>query len=136
MIVSARSMPSERSASKPPRAMSSTDRSGKLMRYGAPVAGLIDAGPVEPKQLPSEFTQMTNQRLVSMERPGPIIAFPPAFARVLLATICACAGGERPVNSRMALLRSAFSSPQVSYATRAPCSTPPRHIGNGSGSGA
>ena len=53
------SMPSARMASKPPRAMSSTERSGKSRRYARPVAGSMDAGPEEPKQLPSEFTQTT-----------------------------------------------------------------------------
>jgi hypothetical protein len=38
------------------------------------VAGLIEAGPVEPLQLPSELTQTTNQRSVSIGLPGPSIA--------------------------------------------------------------
>lgn len=45
--------------------------------------------------------------------------------------LCAWLEAERPVCSRMALLRSAFSVPQVSYAISKFCSTPPqsRRIG-------
>src|SRR5688572_7536472 len=67
-----------------------------------------------------------------MNPPGPIMpSHQPSL--VSCAEDFACADGESPVNSRIALLRVAFSSPQVSYATRAPCNTPPRHIGSGSG---
>ena len=82
-------------------------------RYGSPVAGLIDAGPVEPLQLPSVLTQITNQRSVSIGLPGPSIASHqpgsglPAFA-------AACASGDRPVRIRIALSRAALSVPQVS----------------------
>ena len=40
-------------------------------RYGY---WLEEAGPVEPWQLPSEFTQMTKKRSVSMACPGPTIS--------------------------------------------------------------
>ena len=40
----------------------------------APVAGLTDAGDVEPNGLPSELTQMTKKRRVSMGRPGPTMS--------------------------------------------------------------
>src|SRR5215468_370005 len=48
----------------------------------------------------------------------------------------ACAEGDSPVNSRMALSRASFSSPQVSYATRPSDSAPPRQNRKGSGSAA
>src|SRR5688500_3730465 len=47
--------PSERATSCPARAMSSTVSTGNVSRYGLPVEGLIDAGDVEPKGLPSEL---------------------------------------------------------------------------------
>jgi len=127
-----RSTPSPRTRCAAASAPSSTDRSGKSSRYSSPVSGLIEAGPVEPLQLPSEFTQITNQRSVSMGLPGPSIAShqPGSGLPSLLA---ACASGERPVTISTALSRAALSAPQVSYATRAPCSSPPRFIGNGEG---
>src|SRR5665213_700787 len=114
----ARSMPSERSVSKPALAMSSIDKSGNASRYGASVLGLSDAGPVEPKQLPSEFTQMTKKRVVSIASPGPTM---PCHQPSLVspAEEAACAEGDKPVNSNMALSRVVLSCPQVSYAIRA-----------------
>src|SRR3546814_3644332 len=47
-------------------APSSIDSSGKARRYLSPLSGLLDAGPVEPLQLPSALAQITNQRLVSI----------------------------------------------------------------------
>jgi hypothetical protein len=38
------------------------------------VAGSIEAGQVEPLSLPSELTQITNQREVSIALPSPSIA--------------------------------------------------------------
>jgi len=46
------------------------------------VAGSIEAGPEDPKQLPSELTQMTNKRSVSMASPGPTIPCHHPFARI------------------------------------------------------
>src|SRR5512142_964819 len=92
----------------------------------------MDAAHVEPLSLPSEFTQMTNQREVSMALPGPIIAShqPSEGSSALDA---ACALGERPVRMSTALSRAALNSPQVSYATRASRSAPPRFIAKGEG---
>ncbi len=67
-------MPSETATSCPARAMSSTVSTGKVSRYGWPVAGLIEIGEVEPNGLPSELMQMTKKRRVSMGRPGPIMS--------------------------------------------------------------
>ena len=105
--------PSETMTSQPARAMSSTAISGKSRRQASPVRGLMDAGPLEPKQLPSELTQTTKWRSVSMARPGPIICSHQPGSR-LAGLEAACAVGESPVNSRMALLASALSSPQHS----------------------
>src|SRR4249919_1813902 len=98
----------------------------------SPVAGLIEAGPVDPLQLPSEFTQITNQRSLSIGLPGPTIgSHQPASGFAPLAA--ACASGERPVTIRIALSRAALSSPQVSKATRALRNSPPRFIAKGEG---
>jgi hypothetical protein len=132
ITVSRRSIPNERIVSKPARAMSSTERSGKVRRYGLPVAGSSDAGPVEPKQLPRELTQMTKNWPVSIASSGPIMrCHQPSLGSP--GEEAACADGDNPVKSNRALLRASFSVPQVSYAIRAPCSTPPRHMGKGSG---
>ncbi|MNV90444.1 hypothetical protein D3C71_1848310 [compost metagenome] len=77
------------------------------------MAGSSDAGPVEPLQLPSELTQMTNQRSVSIGLPGPSIGSHQPLAG-LSALLAACASGDRPVTIRMALLASVASVPQVS----------------------
>jgi len=73
----------------------------------------VEAAPVDPKQLPSEFTQMTKKRRVSSGRDGPTISShqPGAGSRTDEA---AWAEGESPVKMSTALSRSAFSSPQVS----------------------
>ena len=77
------------------------------------MAGLVDAGPVEPLQLPSEFTQTTNQRSVSIGLPGPTIhSHQPGAGLPALAA--AWASGDRPVTIRIALPRWASSVPQVS----------------------
>lgn len=56
----------------------------------------MDAGPVEPKQLPSEFTQTTKSRSVSSALPGPIIGSHQP-GRGSAADDAAWAEGERPV---------------------------------------
>src|SRR5690348_104540 len=98
----------------------------------SPVAGLTDAGPLEPLQLPSVFAQITNQRSVSMALPGPTMSShqPAESSTALLA---ACALGDSPVRISTALSRVAFNVPHVSYASRASRSSPPRFIGYGEG---
>src|SRR5581483_11597278 len=94
-------------------ATSSRERSGKFRRYGSPVAGSIDAGQVEPLSLPSEFTQITNQRVVSIALPGPSMpSHQPGEGSSALDA--ACALGDRPVRINTALSRAAFRLPQVS----------------------
>ncbi|MNV45053.1 hypothetical protein D3C71_1368380 [compost metagenome] len=107
------SMPNARTTSIAARAPSSIDSSGKSRRYSSPLAGLIDAGPVEPLQLPSELTQTTNQRSVSIGLPEPIMASHQPGAG-LASLAAACASGDRPVTIRIALPASASSAPQVS----------------------
>ena len=127
-------MPSPRTTSKAALAPSSTDSSGKSRRYSAPVSGFTEAGPVEPLQLPSEFTHTTNQRSVSIGLPGPSIGSHQPSAG-LPGVRAACASGDSPVTISTALSRRSFNVPQVSYATRAPCSAPPRFMRNGEGRG-
>ncbi|MDZ7748730.1 MAG: hypothetical protein U5K43_07695 [Halofilum sp. (in: g-proteobacteria)] len=113
MTVCRWSIPSARQAERAAAAMSSTESWGKSTRYGAPVSGLIDAGPVEPKQLPSEFTQMTKKRSVSIGWPGPIMySHQPGEGSA--GDEAACAFGESPVNSSRALSPRPLSRPQVS----------------------
>src|SRR6185312_471618 len=102
---------------------SSSVRSGKSSRYSSPVAGFVEAGPVEPLHEPSVFAQMTNQRFVSMYLPGPIISSHQP-GEESSAPDAACALGERPVRMKTALLRAASSVPHVSYASVAPASAP------------
>ena len=106
-------MPRYSSTIDAPLAMSAMTRSGKESRYCSPVFGLTQPGPVEPWQLPREFTQITKWRSVSMALPGPIIGShqPSVGSSALLA---AWALGDRPVSISTALERSASSSPQVS----------------------
>src|SRR5512143_1764324 len=97
-----RSMPSVPSSSWAACAMSSTESSGKLMPYGRPVDGSIEAGLDEPNGLPSEFTQTTKNRRVSIGRPSPtIVSHQPG--RGSSGDDAACADGDSPVNSSTAL---------------------------------
>ena len=50
---------------------SSTVSTGKAAPQGLPVAGLMLAGPVEPKQEPRLLTPITKNTLVSTGLPGP-----------------------------------------------------------------
>ncbi len=47
---------------------------GNFAPYGFPVAGLVDAGPVEPLHPPMTFEQITKYRSVSSALPGPMTA--------------------------------------------------------------
>src|SRR3954451_5372810 len=122
--------PSDIATSCPARAMSSTVNTGKVSRYGLPVAGLIEMGEVEPNGLPSELMQITKKRRVSIGRPGPIMSShqPGAGSSVEEA---ACAEGDRPVKINTALSAQNARSPQVSYAICTSCNAPPRRISKG-----
>ena len=83
------------------------------MPYGRPVRGSIEAGPEEPNGLPSELTQTTKKRRVSIGWPSPIIdSHQPGVGSS--AEDAACAGGDSPVNSSTVLSRAAFGRPQHS----------------------
>ena len=83
------------------------------MAKGLPVAGSGDAGPVDPKQLPSELIQITKKRRVSIGRDGPTTSsHQPGDGSS--GEDVAWADGDMPVKMRMALSRAVFSSPQVS----------------------
>src|SRR2546430_1619707 len=84
----------------------------------------MEAGPVDPKQLPSELTQMTKKRSESMARPGPTI---PCHHPLLgsAGEEAAGAGGEGPGNSSSALWRAALGGPQGSYGDPRPRRHPP-----------
>ena len=45
---------------------------GKSRKYGVPVAGLRESGPVVPEQPPSRLAETTKNRSVSTALPGPI----------------------------------------------------------------
>ena len=57
------------------RTVSRIDTAGNRAPYGVPVAGSFDAGPVVPWHPPRTLAQTTNQRSVSMARPGPTMFF-------------------------------------------------------------
>ena len=73
----------------------------------------MEAGPVEPWQLPSEFTHTTWKRFVSMAWPGPIISsHQPGVGSS--ADERAWAPGESPVRMSTALSFAGESAPHVS----------------------
>ena len=106
-------------------AMSSMDRHGNVSRYGRPVRGSVEAGPVEPRHDPNELLQITNQRFVSSGRPGPIMSSHQPGSG-LSAFECAWLLGERPVVRRRALSFAGESVPHVSYASVTSGISPPR----------
>ena len=94
-------------------AISSTERTGKPSRYILFVSGLILTGPVEPKQLPIEFTHTTKNSLVSIGLFGPTMSSHHPVEGSSLEEE-AWADGERPVKISMQLEESDESFPQVS----------------------
>ena len=113
------------------RTMSATVITGKSDPYGRPVAGLVDDGPVVPRQPPSRFV-LTTKKLVGVEGlAGTDHAVPPAEAaarlpasrssarkpsRVLSATgavakPAACASPLSAWQTRMTLSRAGDSVP-------------------------
>ena len=117
---------------RPACATSSKASTGKSRRYGWPVAGFAEAGPVEPKQLPSEFhaddEDSATYQWACLRPPclptSPKMGLPGTRRRAPTAT------GR--VNSSTALSAFAESSPQVSKATvgasSAPCSIEKRAV--------
>ena len=84
---------------------------GNDIAYGQPVAGLIDAGPVVPRQPPSTLVQITKYLLVSKALPGPIMLSHQPGLPVSWLMPAACASPEKACSTRMALDLAAFSSP-------------------------
>src|SRR5712691_4899176 len=68
-----RSMPSAVRNARCARTMSDTVMTGKSVAYGRRVRGSTLFGPVEPRQLPMRFVQITKYRSVSNALVGPII---------------------------------------------------------------
>ena len=71
MTAAQRSMPSTSATRACACTQSSTVTTGKRAPYGAPLAGSIDIGPVEPKHEPRLLTPTTKKRSVSTGLPGP-----------------------------------------------------------------
>src|SRR6185312_5541124 len=106
-------------------------RYGKRAPHSRP-SGAREAGPVLPWQPPSMFGQTTNHFSVSMYLPGPMMP--------LHQPAVGCPGPAEPIrwlspvsacSTRIALLRSALSSPQDSYAMRADASVSLRSSASG-----
>ena len=66
-----RSIPSLSASRACAMTQSSTVKTGKAAPHGRFVAGLIEAGPVDPKQEPRLLTPITKKMLVSTGLPGP-----------------------------------------------------------------
>ena len=94
-------------------AISSKDKTGKESRYGSLVSGFILIGLVEPKQLPSEFTQMTKNSLVLIGLLGPTMSSHQPVEGSSLDEH-ACAEGDNPVRIRMQFEWSEDNVPHVS----------------------
>src|SRR5215475_2101806 len=111
-----RSMPSRSASRACASTQSSTVTIGKSEPQGWPVAGLVDIGPLEPKQLPRLFTPTTKKRSVSTGFPGPtMLSHQPSLSGTpacVPATWCEALSAWQ---TRIAFERSALSSPYVSY---------------------
>src|SRR5439155_17017552 len=95
---------------------SSTVTMGKSEPHGFPVAGLIDAGPVEPKQPPRLLTPTAKKRAVSTGLPGPtILSHHPSLAGWPAYSPATWCDALSAWQTRIALERSALSVPYVSY---------------------
>ena len=86
-------------------------RIGKSRKYGVPVAGLIDCGPVVPEHPPTRLAETTKKRSVSTGLPGPIrLSHQPRR----FAPTCKPAAWASPVSAwhtTTTLSRAADSSP-------------------------
>ncbi len=79
-----------------------------------PVAGSIEAGP-GGAEAAAQRIHADDEVAVGVDGlAGADHLLPPALARDRRGDDAACAEGDRPVNSRIALLRAALSSPQLS----------------------
>src|SRR3954451_6688941 len=108
---SRRGIPSESISIFCSRTISPMVITGNDMAYGQPVAGLIDAGPVVPRQPPSTLLQSTKYLFVSNALPGPIMLSHQPGLPLSGLIPAACASPEKACRTRMALDFFAFSSP-------------------------
>jgi hypothetical protein len=91
---------------------SSTVTIGKSAPQVLPVSGLIDAGPVEPKQLPRLLTPTTKNRLVSSGLPGPtMLSHQPALSGSFAYVPATWCDALSAWQTSTALLRRVLSSP-------------------------
>src|SRR5438067_13409819 len=97
--------------------MSPMVMAGNDIAYGQPVSGLIELGPVVPRQPPSTLMQMTKYLSVSNALPGPIILSHQPGLPSLRLMKAAWASPEKAWSTRIAFVREPFNSPYVSYAT-------------------
>src|SRR5947209_1082150 len=131
--------------------MSATVRTGNSGPYGRPVAGLIEPGPVEPRQLPIRLAHTTKCWSVSNALPGPIMpshqprpprgwmprSSAPMPSTALGASDCSAqpAAWASPLSAwqtRMTLSRAGVRLPYVSYARRNSVRLRPESSGSGS----
>ena len=86
---------------------------GKSRAYFSPVAGFIDAGPVEPLHPPNTFEQITKYLSVSNAFPGPItISHHPGFSFLLPVYLpAACASPVSAWQTKIAFDLAEFNSP-------------------------
>ena len=97
------------------RTMSRMVSTGKREAYGRPSAGCGDAGPVEPWQPPRTLAHTTNQRSVSIARPGPTIpSHQPGVGCPRPAGPVTWLSPVQAWHSRMALAACSSSVPHVS----------------------
>jgi len=96
------------------RTMSAMVMPGNDSAYGLPVAGLMEDGPVVPRQPPSTFEQIMKYLLVSKALPGPIMLSHQPGLPSSGQMPAACASPVKACTIRMALSRAAFRVPYVS----------------------
>ena len=111
VTASSRSMPNQSISIFCRRTMSPMVITGNDMAYGQPVAGLMEDGPVVPRQPPSTLEQMTKYWLVSKALPGPIMLSHQPGLPVSWLMPAAWASPENACSTRMALDFAAFSWP-------------------------
>ena len=112
-------MPSASSSARSARTMSATVMTGKSDPYGRPVAGLMDEGPVVPRQPPSRLELTTKKRSVSNALPGPIIPSHQPRPRALPASRSSAANPSRVLPAAGVLeIPAACASPLSAWQTR------------------
>ena len=119
MTVSRRSIPSERAVSKPARAMSSTDRSGKAQPVGL-ARGRVGRGGPGRAEAASQGIDADDEKAVGIERePGPHHPLPPAFGGVSGRRGCVRGRGEAREKQQRVVARGVELAPGLVGDTRA-----------------